>query len=200
MDMNYTVVETSKIAAVHGGGHNYSLIAESDVENGHVGFVGDLATDADSEVISLEIHNFVAPTTATINTAKAVLVANPEWSYDDTPRSNNAMYNYINKAGVPFRAYDLMAGDVYAVSAGGINAGSGSVTVGKYVILENTKTTVKMVEKSATAGQGFVGKIIGSAQRGIGFTKSSGAVIGRPSVVYFIEVLRNDVVDATAST
>ena len=38
MDKNYTVVETSKIAAVRGGGHLYSLIADVDVENGHIGY------------------------------------------------------------------------------------------------------------------------------------------------------------------
>lgn len=200
MDKNYTVVETSKIAAVRGGGHIYSLISSSAVENGHIGYVGDLAQDDDDQVISLEIHEYKQPATALINKGKVVLVANPEWAYDDSVRTNSAAYNYRNEADIPFRAYDLMAGDVYAVTAGGINSGEAAPTVGKYVIAENGKSTVKQVEASAIAGQGFVGKIVGSKQRGFGFTKSSGVTIGRPYTVYFIEVLRNDVVDATSST
>lgn len=197
MDKNYTVVETSKIAAVRGGGHVHSLIADVDVENGHIGYVGDLAADVEG----LETHEFLVPTTALMNTQKVVLVAHPEWNYDESCKNNQALYNYINEADKPFRGLDLMAGDVYAVSASGINVGSGDgdVIVGKYVIAENGKTTVKMVEQAATAGQGFYGKIIGSAKRGLGWTTKGGQTYGRPYIVYFIEVKRNDVIDSAAS-
>ena len=160
MDKNYTVVETSKIAAVRGGGHLYSLIADVDVENGHIGYV-----------------------------------ANPEWDYDETRRTNQALYNYINEADRPFRGYDLIARDVYAVSKEGINYGSADAPeIGKYVIVEAGKTTVKMVEKADTTGQGFVGKIIGTAKRGLGWKTEGGKHYGRPYIVYFIEILRNDIV------
>ena len=43
-------------------------------------------------------------------------------------------------------------------------------------------------------GQGFYGKIVGSAKRGLGWTVKSGATYGHPYVVYFIEILRNDIV------
>jgi hypothetical protein len=188
MDKNYTVVETSKIAAVRGGGHIYSLISDDEVQNGHIGFVGDLAADVEG----LETHEFVVPSAATIGKKRAVLVANPEWDYDETRRSNQALYNYINEADKPFRAYGLMEGDMYAVSAPGIDADE--PVVGKYVILADGKTTVKMVEEAATAGQGFVGRIIGSAKRGLGWTTKGGRVYGRPYIVYFIEILRNDIV------
>lgn len=192
MDKNYTVVETSKIAAVRGGGHLYSLIADVDVENGHIGYVGDLGADAEG----LEIHDFQTPSTELINKKKVVLVANPEWNYDETRRTNQALYNYINEADYPFRAYDLMAHDVYAVTKEGINCGSSDTPeVGKFVIAENGKTTVKMVDESETAGQGFYGKIIGSARRGLGWKTEGGKQYGRPYIVYFIEVLRNDIID-----
>lgn len=192
MDKNYTVVETSKIAAVRGGGHMYSLIADVDVENGHIGFVGDLAADVEG----LETHEFLAPTADLIGAARPVLVANPEWDYDETRRSNQALYNFINEADRPFRAYDLMAHDLYAVSKEGINFGSADAPeVGKYVILEAGKTTVKMVEEADIAGQGFYGKIVGTAKRGLGWTTEGGKVYGRPYIVYFIEILRNDIVD-----
>jgi len=192
MDKNYTIVETSKLAAVRGGGHMYSLISDSDVENGHIGFVGDLATDVEG----LETHEFLTPSAALIGKDRPVLIANPEWSYDESSRSNHAMRNFINEADRPFRAYDLTARDIYGVTKEGINYGEGDAPeVGKYVILEDGKTTLKMVEQTATSGQGFVGKIIGTAKRGLGWTTEGDKQYGHPYIIYFIEILRNDIVD-----
>lgn len=192
MDKNYTVVETSKIAAVRGGGHIHSLIADVDVENGHIGFVGDLAEDVEG----LETHEFLAPSADLIGKARPVLIANPEWDYDETRSTNQALYNYINVAGRIFRAYDLIAYDMYAVSKEGIDTGAEGTApeIGKYVILEAGKTTVKMVDKADAVSQGFYGKIVGSAKRGLGFKTEGGAVVGRPYIVYFIEIKRNDIV------
>ena len=190
MNKNYTVVETSKIAAVRGGGHMYSLISDVDVENGHIGYVGDMAADVEG----IETHEFLAPTADLINKSKVILVANPEWDYDECKRSNQALYNFANEAERPFRGYDLMAHDMYAVTAGGIDAGEGEIEIGKYVIAQDGKTTVKMVDEADIAGQGFYGKIVGSAKRGLGWTVKSGATYGHPYVVYFIEILRNDIV------
>lgn len=191
MEKNYTVVETSKIAAVRGGGHMYSLISDMDVENGNIGYVGDLAADVEG----IETHEFLVPATALINKSKVVLVATPEWNYDECKRTNQALYNFVNEAERPFRAYDLMAHDMYAVTAGGIDAGAGEITVGKYVIAQDGKTSVKMVEEADIAGQGFYGKIVGTAKRGMGWSVKNGTTYGHPYVVYFIEVLRNDIVD-----
>lgn len=190
MNKNYTVVETSKIAAVRGGGHMYSLISDVDVENGHIGYVGDMAADVEG----IETHEFLAPTADLINKSKVILVANPEWDYDECKRSNQALYNFVNEAERPFRGYDLMAHDMYAVTTGGIDAGEDEIEIGKYVIAQDGKTTVKMVDEAGIAGQGFYGKIVGSAKRGLGWTVKSGATYGHPYVVYFIEILRNDIV------
>ncbi len=191
MNKNYTVVETSKIAAVRGGGHMYSLISDVDVENGHIGYVGDMAADVEG----IETHEFLAPTADLINKRKVILVANPEWDYDECKRSNQALYNFVNEAERPFRGYDLMAYDMYAVTVGGIDAGEGEIEIGKYVIAQDGKTTVKMVDEAGIAGQGFYGRIVGSAKRGLGWNTKSGATYGHPYVVYFVEILRNDIVD-----
>lgn len=199
MNKNYTVVETTKIAAVRGGGHMYSLISDVDVENGHIGYVGDMVEDVEG----IETHEFLAPSAALINKDKVVLVANPEWDYDECRRSNQALDNFINEAERPFRGYDLMAHDMYAVTAGGIDTTGEEegeeveIEIGKYVIAQAGKTTLKMVDKDGVAGQGFYGKIVGSAKRGLGWTVRSGATYGHPYVVYFIEILRNDIVDST---
>lgn len=187
---NYTVVETSKIAAVRGGGHMYSLISDVDVENGHIGYVGEMA----GRVEGIETHEFVAPSADVINKQRVILVANPEWSYDECKRSNQALYNFVNEAERPFRGYDLMAHDMYAVTAEGIDAGEAEIEIGKYVIVQEGKTTVKMVEEADIDGQGFYGKIVGSAKRSLGWTVKNGATYGHPYVVYFIEILRNDIV------
>lgn len=189
----YTVVETSKVAAVHYGGHIYSLIdTENDVENGHLGFVGKMAEDIEG----VETHEFEKPSTDLIDKQRVVLVANPEWSYDESKRENQALYNYVNEAGRVFCAYDLMAHDMYAVTAGGFN---GTPEKDKYVILEDGKTTAKIVDTEEEANvHGFYGKIIGSAKRSLGFTTKNSVVYGHPYTVYFVEVLRNDIL-ATAN-
>lgn len=192
MDKNYTVVETSKIAAVRGGGHLHSLIADVDVENGHICYVGDLATDVEG----VETHEYQAPSTALINKRKVVLVANPEWDYDECHKSNQALFNYINEAGRIFRAYDLFAEDQYAVSKGAFDVSDESeIEVGKYVIAQDGKDTLKVVDESATAGQGFYAQITGvTLQRGLGMTTKNGTVYGRPYKMYLLRVIRNDIV------
>ena len=192
MDKNYTVVETSKIAAVRGGGHLHTLIADVDVENGHICYVGDLAADVEG----VETHEYEAPTTALINKRKVVLVANPEWSYDECRKSNQALFNYINEAGRPFRAYDLFAEDQYAVSAGAFDVTDESeIVAGKYVIAQNGKDTLKIVDEAGIANQGFYAQITGvTLQRGLGFTTKNGTTYGLPYKMYLLRVIRNDIV------
>ena len=185
-------METSKIAAVRGGGHLHTLIADVDVENGHICYVGDLAADVEG----VETHEYEAPTTALINKRKVVLVANPEWSYDECRKSNQALFNYINEAGRPFRAYDLFAEDQYAVSAGAFDVTDESeIVAGKYVIAQNGKDTLKIVDEAGIANQGFYAQITGvTLQRGLGFTTKNGTTYGRPYKMYLLRVIRNDIV------
>lgn len=197
MDKNYTVVETSKLAAVRGGGHIYSLISDDDVQNGHIGYVGDLA----DEVQGQETYEFGVFDADTINKKRAVLVANPEWDYDESRRTNQALYNFINKADEPFRCFSLIEGDVFAVSAKGFNAtGVDAIEKGQYVILEAGKTTLKIVEtEEETDGYGFVGQIGDPVKRGLGFTSVNGQTYGRPSTMYFVHIKRNDIVYSSDS-
>ena len=139
----------------------YSLISDVDVENGHIGYIGDLEADVEG----IETHEFLAPTADLINKNRVILVANPEWDYDECKRSNQALYNFVNEADRPFRGFDLIAHDMYAVTAEGIDTGDAEVEIGKYVIAQDGKTSVKMVDESGIAGQGFYGKIVGSAKR-----------------------------------
>ncbi len=199
MDKNYTVVETSKLVATHGGGHNYDLIADVDIENGHIGFVGELAESVDGQ----QTYEFGTFSAETIGKKKAILVANPEWDYDEGKRINQALYNYVNKAAIPFRGYDLIAGDVYAVSEGAFDAsGVDEIKKNQYLVLAEGQTTLKIVATEAeTEGVGFVARIEGQAKRNWGWNAKSGKTYGRPSIVYFVHILRNDIVDtATAAS
>ena len=193
MDKNYTVVETSKLAAVKGGGHLYSLISDEDIQNGHIGYVSDLAGDVQGQ----ETYEFGVFDADTINAKRAVLIAHPEWDYDESKKTNQALYNYINKADEPFRAYSLIECDVYAVSATGFNAtGVSEIKKGQYAILEAGKTTLKIVATEAeTAGCGFVAQIGDPVKRGLGFTTVKGQTYGRPSTMYWVHIKRNDIIE-----
>ena len=74
----------------------FSLQSESDVENGAIVGKGDLV-DGETSVYEAE----------TDYSAGMYLVANPAWSYDTSSLVNQNEENYINKAGVAFRAYRL---------------------------------------------------------------------------------------------
>lgn len=192
MDMNYTVVETSKLAAVRGGAHIYSLICDEDIQNGHIGYVGLLADSVEGQ----ETYEFGIFDEATLGKRKAVLVAHPEWNYDECNRKNQALYNFINEAGVAFRGFDLTYGDVFAVTEGAFDTtGVGTIEKDQYVILAAGTTTMKIVATEAeTAGVGFVGIIEGKAKRGQGWVAKGGQAYGRPYDVYFVRVLKNEVI------
>lgn len=191
MDKNYTVVETSKLAAVRGGAHIYSVISDEEIQNGHIGYVGLLAEDVEGQ----ETYEFGIFDDATLGKKKVVLVANPEWDYDECKRTNQALYNYINKSDVPFRAFDLIDNDVFAISAPGFDAsGVDAIERGQYVIPVAGETTLKIVAtEDETAGAGFVGIIEGTVKRSHGWTAKNGTVYGRPSVMYWVRVLKNSV-------
>ena len=190
MDKNYAVVETSKLAAVRGGGHIYSLIHDDDVENGCVGYVGALAEDVEGQ----ETYEFGVFDEDTLGKHKVILVATPEWSYEDCHRDRQALYNFINEAGVVFRGFDLIVNDVYAVSAPAINAGEiEEIKANQYLITEAGSMKLKLVATEAeTADSAFVAKIEGKAVRNYGWEAKNGNYYGRKSVVYFVRVLKND--------
>lgn len=78
----------------------FSLQSTEDIENGAIVGKGDLVTDEDSVY------------TATTDYSNGMfLVANPAWDYDTSWAENQNEANFINKAGIPFRAYELKLKD-----------------------------------------------------------------------------------------
>lgn len=184
------VVETSRLAATHWGAHIYSLVHDANIDNGNVGYVGALSEDIDGQ----ETYEFGVFDSETIGKKRAVLVAHPEWSYDESTRANQALSAYYNKAGIPFRAFDLTAGDDFKISEECFDAsGVDEIEAGQYVVLDNGKTTFKIVEEEpATAG--FYGVITGKYQRAAGFKQENGTLYGEPTFVYGVHVERNDLI------
>lgn len=195
MDNNYAVVETTRLAAVRGGAHIYSAIAEEDIQNGSVGYLGDLAENVEG----YETYEFKTFDSDSLGKHPVVLVANPEWDYCECRKTNQALYNYINKAGKVFRVFDLIRGDNYGITAPGLDVSglSGSeIEEGYYVITAEDTTKLKVVKTEAeTNDSGFVGKIIGIVKKTVTMTAKNGTTYGRPSTMYLINIKRNTVTE-----
>lgn len=189
--MAYPVVELTKVAAIYGGGHIHSLISDTEVTNGAFGYVGDISEDVDG----METYEFEAPSATYINKSRVVVVANPEWKYDESERTNQALYNYTNEAGKILRAYDLMSGDEIGLSIDGFALnGDAEPKKGDYVILAAGSTKPKIVAASGISGQFFYGKIVGSAVKGQTFTTKGGKTFGNAYTMYYIRIFCNEVV------
>lgn len=74
----------------------FSLQATKDIQNGAIVGKGDLVTGEDQVYVALDAY-----------TDGMYLVLNPAWSYHDAHMVNQNEENYVNKAGVAFRAYRL---------------------------------------------------------------------------------------------
>ena len=117
----------------------FSLQSESDVENGAIVGKGDLV-EGETSVYEAEAAY----------TDGMYLVANPAWSYDTSSVLNQNEENFINKAGVAFRAYRLekdMKYKVYNVDAAAPFAvGDGlKFESGKYVKDDGGSPKLKVV-------------------------------------------------------
>lgn len=92
MKNNYMTVETTFMHECS----CFSFQSDKDIQNGAIVGKGDLVDGEDS------IYN------ATDDYSNGMyLVANPAWNYDTSRKENQNEENFINKAGVPFRVYEL---------------------------------------------------------------------------------------------
>lgn len=142
---NYNVVETTNLY----GSMCLSFQATSDIENGMLIAKGDLVTGETS------IYTATVPTTSD----EVYLVANPAWSYNDNSLTDQNEENFINKAGIAFRGYQLKKDNKYKVYSTGITPVSGKdIAVGQYITVDGTTNKPKAVETKPSTG--FVGKIV----------------------------------------
>lgn len=148
----YSVCETTNLRAVHYAERIFDAVADFDVENGMLGYLGDLAEG------ETHTYDFVKGTKAG---KKVVLVHNPEWTEDTSNRLNQRKDKFFIPEGVKFRAFTLAVDDEFALSKEGF---AGEPEVGKYVsINENGKLAVA---DAPVEGAVMVGKIMRKRQIG----------------------------------
>lgn len=92
MANNFMVAESTNLT----GARIFSLQSTKDVQNGAIVGKGDLVTGEDQIYVATDDY-----------ADGMYLVLNPAWSYDDSRAVNQNEENYVNKAGVAFRAYRL---------------------------------------------------------------------------------------------
>jgi len=164
---NYNVVETTNMW----GSKCLSFQATTDIENGMLIAKGDLVTG------ETDIYNATVPTTSD----EVYLVANPAWSYDDSSVTNQNEENFINKAGIAFRGYQLKKDNkfkIYSMAITPVTETKDGVTkdvdvaVGQYITVDGTTNKPKAVTEKPTSG--FVGKVI--AVEEIGFPYCVGSI------------------------
>ena len=148
----YSVCETTNLRAVHYAERIWDAQSDVDVENGMLGYLGDLVKG------ETHTYNFVK---GVESGKQVVLVHNPEWSEDTSKRTNQRKDKFYIPAGVKFRAFTLSVGDEFALSKEGF---VGEPEVDKYVsINENGKLTVA---DAPVSGAVMVGKIMRKRQIG----------------------------------
>ena len=148
----YSVCETTNLRAVHYAERIWDAVADFDVENGMLGYLGDLA---DGET---HTYNFVKGAEAG---KKVVLAHNPEWTEDTSNRLNQRKDKFYVPAGVKFRAFTLAVGDEFALSKEGF---AGEPEVGKYVSI-NADGKLAIAD-APVEGAAMVGKIMRKRQIG----------------------------------
>ena len=171
--MIHTVCETSNLRCVHYAERIWDAVADVDVDNGTLGYLGDAAVEGGV------IYNFNAGTSE----GKAVVLAhNPEWSEDTSRMTNQRKDKFFVPAGVPFRAYTLHEGDEFALSTEGF---VGTPEIGKYVSIDNNGKLA--VADTPVEGAAMVGKIM--RKRQIGSTLVTDArTYGYSRMMYMVKV------------
>lgn len=171
--MIHTVCETSNLRCVHYAERIWDAVADVDVDNGTLGYLGDAAVEGGV------IYNFNAGTSE----GKAVvLVHNPEWTEDTSRMTNQRKDKFFVPAGVPFRAYTLHEGDEFALSTEGF---VGTPEIGKYVSIDNNGKLA--VADAPVEGAAMVGKIM--RKRQIGSTLVTDArTYGYSRMMYMVKV------------
>lgn len=142
---NYNVVETTNMF----GSKCMSFQATSDIENGMLIAKGDLVTG------ETDIYKANVPT----DEDEVYLVANPAWSYDNNRATDQNEENFINKAGIAFRGYQLKKDNKFTTYSTGITPidADTAIKVGDYITVDGTTHKPKVVAAAPTTG--FVGKV-----------------------------------------
>lgn len=117
----FAVVDTVNLRAVHYAERIMDCVSEKDIENGVFGYYEELASGES------HIYKFVE---GVKEGCDPVMVKNPEWNVDECRITNQRRDQYINMAGVPFRAFHVEKGDEFGITIEGISEATRSVVEG----------------------------------------------------------------------
>jgi len=156
---NYNVVETTNLY----GSKCLSFQATTDIENGMLIAKGDLVTG------EKEIYTATVPTTDD----EVYLVANSAWSYDDSSTTSQNEENFINKANIAFRGFQLKKDNKFKTYSTGITpiGEDTALAVGQFITIDGTTHKPKAVATKPESG--FVGKIVDIEEIGFPFCVGS---------------------------
>lgn len=173
----YNKVETTNVS-----GRCFSFVSDMGVENGSLVAMGELV-EGTNDTYKGEIP-------AIGN--KVFLVANPAWSYDDCRTVNQNEENYINKADLAYRVYELKELDKFTVEDYGISDNT-TLAVGDYVTVDGTTAVIKDVGTAAPADiYGFVGRVERIETYGFAFCTGTAGNVGSTGKKVTIKVIKNE--------
>jgi len=117
----YAVVDTVNLRAVHYAERIMDAVSDKDLENGIFGHLEGLA-EGESH-----IYKFVE---GVKEGEDVLMVKAPEWNVDECRMTNQRRDQFINVAGVPFRAFYLEKNDEFGITIEGISEATRSVVEG----------------------------------------------------------------------
>jgi hypothetical protein len=174
MANSFMVAESTNLT----GARIFSLQSTKDLQNGAIVSKGDLVTGETSVY-----------TAGDYTTGDKYLVLNPAWSYDNNRLTDQNEENFVNKAGVAFRAYKLAKDMKYKIYNTGVEFNVGDEieydsTTDKYK--KGTTTGLKVVAKEEVGFPYCIGsigaKIVGDS------TNKYGYATGANTIKYTVEV------------
>lgn len=144
----HAVAESSKLKSTTAG-HIYNIKATADIDNGTIVGKGALVAG------QLEVYTEAAATTFTgkiigksasgmyyvevISAVNAYLVLSVPLIYEEYTKQCQLESNFYNAAGDTLRCYEIVTGDVFALSKEGIG---GTIAIGANVTVTAKKVTV----------------------------------------------------------
>lgn len=181
-----SIVRLDKVSSIRNG-HIESVksaTASLKLQNGFVGVAGALAKG------EREIRVFEKPSD---ESAKIVLIYNPEINYDESTRTSYALEAFEGlDASVASRAYTIERGDIYSVSKDAITlASKDSLKEGNYLIPQAGSHLLKEVSALVGTEKGFIGRIAGVERYGTPTVVGQAGVIQRVFELVVIDVIQN---------
>ena len=134
------VIISTNMKSTHGAERIYDAVCDTDVENGMVGYLDELAVGEDV------IYTFKKGTMAG---KTLVIVDQPVWDYDTTKRTNQCKDKFSVEVGTVFRVRTLAKGDEFGINNAAVTTASlGNLDVDAFLTVDNA--TGKFVASSST--------------------------------------------------